>query len=460
MNVSGHATPQPERMPKWLRLLLGVPLALFGGVVSLSLGCFAFGFIIFRMGGGRPEPAAMGILVFWIFLGALPLGLGIRILHTQHIRRRFWWWSIAAMSVLFFVAAIDGTAGPTNWHHAFRKEIPTTSDAANFKQTIVSPHLEVAVVPGTNLLWCGTMQLAWNEACRISGGDLQFQDQPPMVPIMNKHSFAKDALDEASYVAMAGLVKDKIHQKIREAVEAKFGSDYKPRLIPDKSLTPNPDDMVAYALLYKQLSFPSAFEKMDEQFTFGQTPVSAFGFRDHKQGIEDLYKQVVVLSYEDSDNFIIELTTKSEGDRLILAKVKPGAMLQNTVEVVNGRIEQGQSEAATTNDVLLVPRIKLDVTRRYSEIEGLHFRPKGTNVSKDLWLRSAAQAILFEMNEKGVELKSEAHMALGCEKSSEPEKKHIMIFDKPFLLMLQRRGVQTPYLVLWVDNPEVLVSWR
>jgi hypothetical protein len=218
--------------------------------------------------------------------------------------------------------------------------------------------------------------------------------------------------------------------------------------------------MVAYALLYKKLSFPSVFEKMDEQFTFGQTPVSAFGFRDHKQGIEDLYKQVVVLSYEDSDSFIIELKTKSEGDRLILAKVKPGAMLQNTVEVVNGRIEQGQPEAATTNDVLLVPRIKLDVTRRYTEIEGLHFRPKGTNVSKDLWLRSAAQAILFEMNEKGVELKSEAHMALGCEKSSEPEKKHIMIFDKPFLLMLQRRGVQRPYLVLWVDNPEVLVSWR
>jgi hypothetical protein len=459
MKTSEEPLPQPRKIPRWFRLLLGLPLAVFGGVISLSLGLFAFGYIIYRIGGGRPEFPTIPLLWAWVIFGGLPLGLGIRALYTTPSKRRFWWWTIAAMLVLFLVPVLDTLGGPQNWHHVFRREKLPASDAASLTRTLVSPHLEVSVTPGKNLLWCGTMQLAWNEMCRLTGGDLQFENQPEMVPIMNKRSFTKDALDEASYVAMAGFVKDKIHDEIRHAVESKFGTKRNPQLIPSKSLTPFPNDLVAYASLIKQLSFPNGFEKLNEGFAFGKTPVSAFGFQDQKEGVQELYKQVVVLSYENEDDFIIELKTKSEGDRLFLAKIKPKALLANTVEAVNGRIDQARPEAPTTNDVLIVPQIKLDVTRRYSEIEGLHLKPQGTNVSKDLYIRSALQAIQFEMNEKGVELKSEAHM-LACEKSAVPEKKHIMIFDKPFLVMLQRRGVRTPYFVLWVDNPEVLISWK
>ncbi len=64
------------------------------------------------------------------------------------------------------------------------------------------------------------------------------------------------------------------------------------------------------------------------------------------------------------------------------------------------------------------------------------------------------------MNEKGVELKSEAHMAFGCAKQEAPVPKHRMIFDKPFLILMQRRDAKTPYFVFWVDNPEALVSWK
>ncbi len=75
-------------------------------------------------------------------------------------------------------------------------------------------------------------------------------------------------------------------------------------------------------------------------------------------------------------------------------------------------------------------------------------------------LLSAAQNTVFEMNEKGVELKSEAHMAFGCAAEEEPVPKHKMIFDKPFLILMQRREARVPYFALWVDNPEVLISWK
>ena len=32
-----------------------------------------------------------------------------------------------------------------------------------------------------------------------------------------------------------------------------------------------------------------------------------------------------------------------------------------------------------------------------------------------------------------------------------------MIFDKPFLIMLQRSDAKMPYFALWVDNAELLV---
>jgi len=35
-----------------------------------------------------------------------------------------------------------------------------------------------------------------------------------------------------------------------------------------------------------------------------------------------------------------------------------------------------------------------------------------------------------------------------------------MIFDKPFLVLVQRSDAKMPYFALWVDNPEILVSWK
>jgi serine protease inhibitor len=65
----------------------------------------------------------------------------------------------------------------------------------------------------------------------------------------------------------------------------------------------------------------------------------------------------------------------------------------------------------------------------------------------------------FEMNEKGVELRSEAHMAFGCGMEAPPVRQHRMVFDKPFLLLMERAEAKIPYFALWVDNAELLVPW-
>ena len=389
-------------MPHWLSTLIGLPLGLLGGIVTIGFGFLLCGYFADRIGGGRPNPQLIYLLFFWFIFGVAPLVSGIVLLAPS--RTRFWLRLLFAMFLLFLVAGADGNLGPGNWHQLFRREKWPGTDVRTLKATLVSPCLEAEIAKGTNLLWCGTFQLAWNEACRLTGGDLQFEKKHRMISALNKHSFTRESLDESSYVAMAGFAKDNIDDRIRKAVDEKFHGAFKPRFIPDKALTPRPQDFVAYACLYKNLSFPTSFERLDEVLNFGGVHVPAFGLGLYRESLEKIYPQVLILDYQSQDDFVIELKTKSDGDRLILAKLQPKSNLGDTVSTVTGRIAKGQIETATTNDLLQVPRMKLDLTREYSEIEGLRLVPRSTNVAKDLLLRSAVENTFFEMSEKGVAL--------------------------------------------------------
>jgi hypothetical protein len=56
-------------------------------------------------------------------------------------------------------------------------------------------------------------------------------------------------------------------------------------------------------------------------------------------------------------------------------------------------------------------------------------------------------------------LRSESHISLGCSKSAPPPlPQHVMVFDRPFLIMLQRSDADVPYFALWVENPEILAK--
>lgn len=446
-------------------MLFGLPLALLGGVITLVFLILVFGYVANRIGGGPPQTDLPGHFVLWLVFGATPLGLGLLLLKRRTgapVSGRV----LLGALLLFLVVGADSQCGPKNWHASFRREKTAQGNIAAFKGTFITPHLETKIHGGTNLLWCGTFQLAWNEACKLAGGDLQLARlelksplQHPMAAALNQQTFAKDCIDEASYVAMAGLVKDHMDQKILAAVKEKFHGAFQPRLLPEKYTTGRPQDLVAYACLWKKLSFAVPFERLEDSFTFGGVRVRAFGIGRTRASHERMYSQVQILDYQDENDFVVELKTTPGVDRLILARVQPQGTLRDTVTAVRQRGARSQAEPAGTNDVLIVPRIAFDLLREYSEIEGRWLVPAGGKVAPDLVLLSALQTIKFEMNEKGVELQSEAHMAFGCGKEGEPPRKHLMIFNQPFLVLLERTGARMPYFALWVDNPELLVPW-
>ena len=160
------------------------------------------------------------------------------------------YWATAGILLVLIALGTGSQGGPRNWQSAISGEQTLKTAAEKLKATYITPHLNAGLGGGTNVLWCGTMQLAWNEACDLVGGELHFDQDHPMVTALNQRSFTKESMDEASYVAMAGFVKTNIHQSIRNAIRKKFGDRFKPGFVPDKSLTSRPQDFVAYASVF------------------------------------------------------------------------------------------------------------------------------------------------------------------------------------------------------------------
>lgn len=336
-----------------------------------------------------------------------------------------------------------------------------TASADQLQATVITPHLEVPIEPGRSVLWCATFQLAWNEVCTLVGEDIHFDEEPPMVAILNRKSATKADLDEASYVALAGFVRDGIYDQIPKALDRKFKGAARPHLLPNPAVAPRPQDIVAYAYLFKNLEFPTPFERLDEPLDFGGTRVECFGIgHEDKPDHRRLYPQVRILYYNDPDDFAVELLTKSEGDHVILAKRRPGATLFETVAATEQQAAASEPIQAVTGDVLIVPKFNFDLTREYAELYSVPGEPPrklvvmNPDIAKDLEIVSAIQNIRFQMDERGVRLRSEFQLLFSLGRTAS---QHVMIFDKPFLVLLKREGAKAPYFALWVDNPELLV---
>ena len=258
---------------------------------------------------------------------------------------------------------------------------------------------------------------------------------------------------------MAGFVRDDIFGQIDRQLQDTFQGRATPRYIPPRTLTPRPQDIVAYAYLFKNLEFPVPFERIGQPLVFGTTAVPCFGIGEvRKSGHAKMLEQLLIPDYQSADDFIVELKTKGTQDRFILAKVQPAATLAETITAVLSRMATAKPVHPQMYDVLKVPKLNFDITRAYQELEHLRLVVKNPKVASDLQILSALQNIRFQLDEEGVRLRSEAHISFGCAAEPSPQARHIMVFDKPFLMLLQRCNAEMPYLAVWIENPEILVK--
>jgi hypothetical protein len=341
---------------------------------------------------------------------------------------------------------------------SFSKEGLFKADVSKLKDTQLTAHPDTPLAENKNVLWCGTLQLAWNKAIDLVGEKLKFANQPPVVDLLNREDFTDADLAPGSYVAMADFERNNVEDEIRAALEKTFNGAASPELIPPKPPHPGPDDFVAYAYLYKNLAFADPFADNDP-LTFGAQQVANFGFTKNLDRVPHVVTaQVSIYDYQSENDFIIKLKTKSPDDELILAKITPGPTLQETITRTLKRIAQNKPDYVNKEtDQLAIPKLNFDLRGDFTELEGLILEPSPSAHVRTLILSKAQQLIRFQLNENGAILKSEATISMTLAIAMEPPKPHLMIFDRPFLILMKQAKSDQPYFALWVGNASLLI---
>ena len=328
-------------------------------------------------------------------------------------------------------------------------EAAESIDADSLQQTTVTSYLQKKITNGKNLIFCSTMQLAWNALCDdIIKAPLELSGTPEIQTMLNERLTGKEDIAPDAYVAMAGFNRDGIVKKINDALLNKF----------DKKngcgiTLMSPEDILAYAYLFKKLEFKNKFEDLNDNPVFfkNETKVKTFGIKQYSY---EIAKQVKILHYNNDDDFILKLESKSQNDEIILAKIEPKETLLSTVDYVFEQIKNKKTIAIEKGDILKIPKFDFDIFKKYSELINRDFLNKNF---EGYFISDAFQGIKFKLDEKGVIL--ESYAAIRGEKSMpySPGTKRL-IFDKPFLFCLKEKTGKYPYFVMWIDNAELMLK--
>jgi hypothetical protein len=234
-----------------------------------------------------------------------------------------------------------------------------------------------------------------------------------------------------------------------------------PGVVPSLSAPGAADEIVLYAFLRKLLPFAQKFSDLPEPLVFqsedDRAPVRSFGYEKadpNEERDRDLRQQVTVLDYVSKDDLILRLSTQTERDEIVLAKVTPGETLLATWEALEARIQKPKGpnlrKEFELEETLRIPRLLLNVERSYDELKGLNI---GSGP-----IREAKQIVRFRLDEAGAILESEAEIIgeFGDEAAPPVPLPRHFVFDQPFLLALKEHDATQPYLLMWIANAELM----
>ena len=332
------------------------------------------------------------------------------------------------------------------------------------EQTTISPYFEAKLDSINNTLYCASFQMAWSKMRnQVIKEDIRLANDPLTARQLNKQLLSNDDISSGSCVVEAGELSPELVERINKELREKFGEQGGESFKMPQT-TADERSIIAYAYLQKNLEFRTEFEKLTTPVSFqangSSTPVVTFGIEKFSYSNRlhvKLQNQVVIFDYRNDNDFILSLTSKSDDDEIILAKIKPGKNLLDTYQTVAKRINAGKRTELWENESLKIPKIDFDLSYIFPELEGKRLLNNGW----EGWLiAKAVQDTRFKLDEKGAVLKSRAFFMVTKEEAPPPgnAKPRMFIFDKPYLIYLKQKIGKYPYFVLWINNPELLLK--
>jgi hypothetical protein len=310
---------------------------------------------------------------------------------------------------------------------------------------MVTPSLRQPIVAGRSVIWSGTFQLAWNGWMEAAGGPLELSPAYANTDVLNAGELTRDDLPDGSVFAHAAM-QDRTATALLEFREA-MGPD--PRATTLKRAAedePALEGPVAYAYLRREITLPAGYARLPEPLEFEGQKVHAFGLAVDETGPDSL-PLARVLDYSGPEDFVVEMSTPSPGEQLILARVRPELTLGATIDAVVQRADAASAPAPVGE--LRVPFMNYEIEARFAEIEGHRIAGPAGEFPRVIF---AAQAVRFRLDGTGGGARATADARTDADAAGAAPS---CIFNGPFLMLL-RRGDAPPYFAVWVDNAELM----
>lgn len=424
-------------------------------LISLGVSLFVFTRLAY-MKVDQPELyIALGVLLVMILVpGLMGVGVGSLVARRVNATRHRGAVVLVAVAVVAAVPAVRWIgwrvyARYTSAHAETAGPARLRAKAHDLKYTDVVPTLDAEISEGRNLIWCATFQVAWNELCHLAGENIKMEAEDPAVALLNGKAVSKEDLDEETYFVEARATDGAGLDEIADNVNAKFKGQASPELsVAAKSLPTG--SIIAYAYLFANLPFEWAFDRHEVPLVFKGTEVESFGVAQYLKSQEKerlAATQLFIYYTDEKPGVVIEIKTRRTNHHLYLALIPPLATLGETSKEVLRRVKDIEPQHLEEWSSLIVPVIDFDLTREYTELTG---RPLRVRKFDGLPMGMATQQIRFKLDERGAVLQSEAIVAV---LGAAPE----LVFNQPFLVLLQYGGGDMPYFAAWIDNAELLV---
>ena len=333
-------------------------------------------------------------------------------------------------------------------------------NSSELKQTEIIGTLDSEIKAGKNLIWCSTLISAWKEIDKkITKDAPEFIEENSLVLKLNSEKDpAAYVPDEASY-ANAGFVKDGILKEIKDGLNKKFSG----KRAPDLGKL-SPEAVVAYAYLKAGIRFTIPYHENEESMEFTdssgkQSKVKSFGIFGHKTYDYEMSEQIGILyakGFEEDKEFVVDLDKNSPKYQVIVASVNKQKTLSQSIKHIINLISEGQVKEFHKGNRLIVPQTVWKIEHSFKELLNKKFKNPEL---KEYFIVKALQDIEFKLHSKGAEVESDVQLAL--EKSDAPriDFDGRYVFNKPFYILMRKRGEAQPFFVMYVDNAELLHPW-
>jgi prepilin-type processing-associated H-X9-DG protein len=349
-------------------------------------------------------------------------------------------------------------------------------DSAELKQTTVVATLDCPMPEHKNVIWCSTFQIAWNKLKDdIIGEPIKVLGAEELAARLNQAKVSKTDLEEKSFYATAGFVRDGIIEQIQKEMAKRFPSEPVPEF--DERYRILPEPIVAYSFLSVDVGFKYPFYVYKSPFTFmdsngTRTGVTAFCVQiaPHDSDYQKVREQVEILYYKDSDSpeeieFAVDLCKHTQPYKVVLACVPRRSTLDEAVAEVEKNISGFKHDPdyevlrkLRPIDILIVPDVLYKLTHHFKELLGKFL---GNQKWQGYFFFEAMQMIDFSLSRTGVILKSEAPIGAAVGRRRQIEEPRKLHFDRPFLIYVKKRdGGTSPFFVMWVDNAELMKGFK